>query len=478
MGFIKKRGGYIIGIAAAVAVLALGYFAMIKPSQANGANPNGTAIHIETDERGSEYEVERQLSYLEQLPETDTLVLWRWYEIGERGMFDLAVNIFKKTYPNVKVEMREFEDRSEYETIRDAELPAGKGPDLLLSNSYSFPDIYKVMDADLFCDLNDFIGGDPDFDLGEYKKVVLDGGVYRGKRYAMPLSYVTKMILTTEETLASAEMDIQKLRSFDGLAGEVKKYLDKHSSMELVYDRQFQGLNMFFPWCGLEYMDTEKKTFDLGGDDFRKVMEAYKDIYKQDWELAELPTVISERDTADALINGDSVFGKIVSWHNFAYTYGALSSNGHSPVYFDFPSINGKRGAQTSSIAVVLRASPNKLNAYRFLKILLSEQIQGNPQDVTIVEFPVLESAVDIHAKYRFEDIEQKQYEGRLISISEEKIMREFSALAIDIDYCELTVPRINFIIYTHMEPYFRGEDTYGNCLSKTRNELALYLSE
>jgi hypothetical protein len=139
---------------------------------------------------------------------------------------------------------------------------------------------------------------------------------------------------------------------------------------------------------------------------------------------------------------------------------------------------NDKIGSEVTSLAVITSVSPNKLNAYRFLKILLSEQIQGNPKDATIVEFPVLNSAISTHIKYRFEDITQRQYDGILLSLSNEEIVREFCDIASDIDYCTLNVNYGTYIFYTTMLPYFKGEDTYENCLNKLRNDLELYLNE
>ncbi|MCL2816261.1 MAG: extracellular solute-binding protein [Oscillospiraceae bacterium] len=471
----RKRGGVIIACVIVVAVLATGLLLAVNTSKPLDNTPKQDK-GLQADAEGNS----TPLNYLEQLPETDTLVLWRNY--ANKWLLDPAVNIFKEMYPNVKVEVRDFEnDPNSYWTLLETELPAGKGPDLILSSANDFFDIYKVMDTDVFCDLNDFIESDHDFNLDEYKKVVLDSGIYKNKRYIMPLSYDTNVLITTDETLeAEGINNIDNLHSFDGLVEEIKTYLNRYTSTKFVYDWQFQGINMFFPWCGLQYIDYENKTLNVDGDDFRKVMEAYKDIYRQDMELAELPSVTYIRDTTDALLTGKSIFGRIRSWHIFTYTFGALENNGYSPVYFNFSSINREKGARVTSMAVISNASQNKLNAYAFLKILLSEQIQGNPKDVTITEFPVLESAVGIHAIYRFEDSKYSQYEDRLIPLSSEEIMRDFSNLTDEIEYSTLILytNQVESIIFNDMLPYFKSEDTYANCLNKLRNELELYLSE
>ena len=419
----------------------------------------------------------KETGYLEALPETDRLVLYR--NADNSLMLDSAVNIFRRKYPYVDVEVRDFEGEEEsYWTLLSAEIPAGKGPDLMLISYSPFMDIYKTLETDVFCDLDDFMGSDPDFDLGDYNEAALECGVYKGSRYFVPLSYRTKIILTTEEILASAGMELENLKSFDGYVREVKEYIEKHGDAKLVYDTQFQFMNMFFPWSGLRCLDYENRTVDVDGEEFKKVMEAYRDIYRQDWELAEqLRTTISERDIADALIGQKSVFGTITSWHNFAYTYGALAVSGQSPRFFRFPSANGEKVGQASIEAFVLNASPNKLNAYRLLKIMLSEEIQGNPQEVTIGGFPVLKSAIEIHSKYRIEDNLKRVYDGQAISISEEA-MQEYVDMASDIDFCTIYTSQDSNIFYNTMMSYFMGADTYENCLGKLKNQMELYISE
>lgn len=66
-----------------------------------------------------------QFSYLEQLPETDKLVLYR--TVSNKFLLDPAINIFKEMYPDVEVEIRDFADGNryiEYKNVLQAELPA------------------------------------------------------------------------------------------------------------------------------------------------------------------------------------------------------------------------------------------------------------------------------------------------------------------------------------------------------------------
>jgi len=414
--------------------------------------------------------------FIELLPVTDKLVLYRNY--GNKYMLDAAVNIFKKMYPNVEVEIRDFEGMDgydEYETLLQTELPLGKGPDLILLSGTEFPDMYKTMDTDVFCDLNDFINSDFDFNLDNYNKVVLDVGVYKGKRYLMPLDYQPNIMITTKEALVAAEINPENIKSFDGLTSEIKKYLEKYDSTKLIYNRQMQGSYMLFPWCGLKIIDYENKTVNIDGEDFKKVIDVYKDIYKQNRESGQSNT--GDRDyNAKALMANDILFiSQISDITAFGYEYGALAAHGYSPIYFNFPGINGKSSSHPHIIAAITRSSQNKANAYAFLKILLSAEIQGGSiPGLNLTIAPVLNGAVDMQVQGKYEI----SFDGKLIDFPE-KARQDYANMVTAIDDCKLfTGTALREVFYNYMLPYFKGEDSYENCLNKTRNFLKLYISE
>ena len=159
-----------------------------------------------------------------------------------------------------------------------------------------------------------------------------------------------------------------------------------------------------------------------------------------------------------------------------------------SPLYFVFPNINGKNTANLEKMGAILNVSQNKLNAYRLLKILLSEEIQSkSAMDVNIVGFSVLNSAMAARAETGF-----KQANGNVIEESysalynipfgkifiSENIIQEFVEMMSDIDNCQIHIPQVNKFIYDNMEPYFNNTGSYENCLNKLRNDLELYMSE
>jgi hypothetical protein len=160
----------------------------------------------------------------------------------------------------------------------------------------------------------------------------------------------------------------------------------------------------------------------------------------------------------------------------FGYEYGALTANDYSPIYFNFPGVNGKSSSHPHIISAITRTSQNKANAYAFLKILLSAEIQGgNIPGLNLTIAPVLNSAVDMQVQGEYDGI---SFDGKSVDFPE-KARQNYADIITAVDDCQLLVGTpMREIYYTYMTPYFKGEDSYENCLIQTRNFLELYISE
>jgi len=157
---------------------------------------------------------------------TDRLVVYKYYD---DVVLTAALNIFETKYPDVEIEIRDFDGGwGAYKETLKTELAAGKGPDLIFGTDFDYPDIYKSMDSGVFLDLNPLIDSDDEFNLDDYVKVALDAGVYKGKRYVMPVEYYVPILLTTKEILDAESITPSDLATFDGFIGTVNKYHEKY----------------------------------------------------------------------------------------------------------------------------------------------------------------------------------------------------------------------------------------------------------
>ena len=146
--------------------------------------------------------------------ETDKLVLYT-SDNGCSSLLNPAVEIFRNLYPDVEVAY-EVVDPDTYQTMIREEVPAGQGPDLVLLQNKTLPDLYKTMSSGVFEDLNRYFDKDEEIDLADFVGPVMEAGVLKGKRTLVPLTYEVSLLLTTESILDEIGMTADELETCDG----------------------------------------------------------------------------------------------------------------------------------------------------------------------------------------------------------------------------------------------------------------------
>lgn len=84
---------------------------------------------------------------------------------------------FQSLYPEVTLEVESYSMNdlmSSSERIK-TQLMSGKGPDLLLLNSYGADDVYKIMKAGVFAPLDEYMTEENGWQEKEYVETVIEG---------------------------------------------------------------------------------------------------------------------------------------------------------------------------------------------------------------------------------------------------------------------------------------------------------------
>lgn len=413
--------------------------------------------------------------------QTDKLVVYVYF--FNEQILTPALNLFKEMYPDVDLEIREFEGVdgiNEYYQLIKTEIAAGKGTDLLVVAGSEIDNIYKTMDADIFADLNPFIKNDNDFYWDDYNKAMLDSGVYNGKRYVMPLEYEIPVIITTQEILDAEGIKLSDLATFDGFINTINNYTEKYKDnpdkSAFKSETSWDIINYSFPWCGINLIDYQAKKTGIDNPYFKTVMDAMKYAYRTEENY--LPFGVNI--IVDALKRQEWLFDFRTNYNieRFMSTYANLCVDKLTPVFLTYPNIDNKTTALTSTFAVIPKSSPNQVNAYNLMKILLSEEVQGGN---ILTYYPVSKNA----AINIFENLKQdlgvnddhKKYYGTNIKMSEEESNRFIESI-LNIDSCVIMDKSYSEFLYKDMVPYYEGKQTFEQFLSILKNKLELYISE
>ena len=173
-------------------------------------------------------------------------------------------------------------NESQYEQYKSrltTDLLTGEGPDIIFVDSQTFPSIRKVMASGVFCDLNELIEKDKEFNLSDYNKTIMDSGVYKGNRYLIPWYYELPVLITTKSTTKVNGISINKLNSWDGFMEEIRKFTsldEKGAKYFLAGDFKLSDI---VESCGDLFIDYDKKKTNFGSGEFIQLLEMYKEIH-------------------------------------------------------------------------------------------------------------------------------------------------------------------------------------------------------
>ena len=395
-------------------------------------------------------------------------------------LLQLAGETFTARFPDVTLTIREFgkyEDPGavqDYQTLLSTELSAGKGPDVILFDFDLFPDVYKLLDANVFCDITDWLEKDETFDRTQYNQDAFAGGVYKGQQLFLPLSiWQPNAVSTTEEALEQFGVSLPKQPSFADWADCVRQSVAQHSEQE--------NLQMFGQWApdftdnqllwrlGLRVVDYETGEVDIDVPALQKLMELCKALYpySQEWTDRYPMVVTNPNFPIDTYPIGNALCELNDAILLYMYDQPRLEKEA-TPITFFLPSATeGKTVALLDVCGAIRSTSPNQKNAYEFLKILLSPAKQHY----------FMSSSVHMDT-FRLETKNlAANYVNPVAALSDVKIDELYAQLQ-DVTFCQSRSRAVAEIVWNCMTPYFQGHESFDFCLTQLQGQLDIYLHE
>ncbi|MCL2747153.1 MAG: extracellular solute-binding protein [Oscillospiraceae bacterium] len=418
------------------------------------------------------------------LTPTDELVLYLpGYQFLDPG-FMAAVKAFENTYPGVKVtvEVIGAPDRvpeGDYQTRINTEAMAGTGPDVFLT-SYFF-DMYETMELGAYLNLEPIIAEDEDFALEDYNGTVMDAGVYKGGRYIIPLKYYLPILLTEQGILDDIGFDIAQdvnfISFFNEVADSLPKARENPSFIRLLGDRIAYEFTQI---AGVSLIDREREIILPDEKGLRAVCESYKPYWVID-SLRDDQATTFGGNVWSVIQEGAIVFGEYqLDIFNTVFDLSQMKATGYTPVLSAIRRADGGLNASVGQSVAIRAGSPNQLNAWRYIKILLSESMQNGGSDIArSCGFPVNKAALR-------RELDGILKEDTLINTPEGKRIFQavpwsdkepYLVLHESITSCTLPDMATNWL-YSSMKPWFDGKKSYEDCLEDLRQRLTLYFSE
>lgn len=298
--------------------------------------------------------------------------------LRDSQMVHLALDLYRAQYPEVEVNLLKPETNGDFDLEQElftqvaAQIMAGEGPDVFIIDD-TVMDVEKLVRQGIFADMEPFFQAD-DFDWSPYNQTIMDGGVWNGKRFTIPLGYDFPLLITTREALEETGFDMEKCKDYRGFLEETTRYMENLTRKRRLFHNPLTVVNIT-EFSGLSIADYDAKTIDLSSPVFQEGFQWYKTVMEThpngtdldgDW----LTGAAAVRD-GNALWT-PSLMGAL---HDFYGDFGALKTTGDA-VMMPVRDLNGGIQASIKYPVAVRANSENLQNAYDYIKILLSPEVQ------------------------------------------------------------------------------------------------------
>ena len=200
-------------------------------------------------------------------------------DVDYGNLFTKAARKFQEKNPDIKVNVNLYPDLdgSQYSDKLNAELMAGKGPDILYLRPWDQRRIY--IEKGILVNLDELIEKDKEFNIEDYNIHIIDNARYKDELYTMPISYnYFYSFLLNEKLLEEKGITVGYDLTWKGLY-ELSKKLNKNSK-EPIYVLPKIDDHMLYDWIVWQdidyYLDLNKKESKFNSKEFIETIELLK----------------------------------------------------------------------------------------------------------------------------------------------------------------------------------------------------------
>ena len=408
--------------------------------------------------------------------------------------FSYAMYQFKQDHPDVEVQFAEGPEPVDFYTGGEAydeykevtlkeyadqmrvEVMGRSGPDLILFDEDTFPNLYKTVASGVFAPLDPFIEGDETYQQGAlgtpepYNQAVMDAGIYKGKQYFIPLSYNMPIVTSAKDTFQKYGLSPEESISHAALLEGMSSTAESGDGISL-HRGNFVRNTSYILWDGVIQMDYYQNTFSVDRDRLEALLERIRDLRQyadgHPYQGAFYSDIASGKLFCELDDNAGIALGvpDCINYYSEPYLSPLVNTDGQIGVYLEMG-------------AAINAYSPNQRNAYEFLKYAM--QAQGyNPEYSAYIGIPANPAAVEKWISHLEQSNQPRDGSGGQIPgkpMPEEyydqirKWNQSIGAVYIDTGLDEQ--------MQEWFQPYFRGEQSFDSCYQTMENALEIMISE
>lgn len=394
----------------------------------------------------------------------------------ELESFQAAIDTFRKQYPEVELNIETWDPYSDSlfgqaEKLA-AELMAGEGPDLLISENFPTQDLLKLMKAQVYAPLDEFMAREDCWNDENYVMSVIDSGKFGGVQYVMPFTYTPQLMLSSREAMEEGHLTEEECPDTLSLMKAVAALYDTDYSQRILAD--WAQLSQF-PLClDGDFLDYEKGEILTDPRMLKEACEAYARMYEEESAGS---TFLNEPGGYGAAIIRRQAYCYFTTYSGIGLMMECLEciAKAETPAVLPLCNAQGETLANVNAYAGIRANSTNKENAWNLLRLMMDEEAQkayALSRSSYSVARSVMKEVLEEEAEAA---LEQTSGEGAALG---KDFMEQLRSIV-------MNPQRVIFIsdivvreFKTRMEPFYCGEADYEECLEDFEGFAKIYLTE
>ncbi len=228
-----------------------------------------------------------------------------------------------------------------------------------------FPNLNKMMYSGIFCDLNEFLKKDKEFNRQDFLQPILDAGKANGKQMIFPLQYRQNIFAVKDSNLAEI-WDTARLPQLLELFQQ-EPYLKEQS---LIYFYFFHDFASLLP----ELISYEQEKVLITKEDLEEQYRMLLDFI----QIENLPSAQFESQLLKSLDDSYSAIDYLTTGDNSAFVLRPL------------PTIDSPSAAYITTYGAISAQSKYKQEAYQLLRIFFGEEAQGSESTSAVKNFRLI----------------------------------------------------------------------------------------
>lgn len=371
-----------------------------------------------------------------------------------------------------------FETYEEMEEQMNAELMAGKGPDVVLCNSfYSGLDPYKSADSGMFLPLDEYM---EELEADSYFAEIFESGRMSGQQYYLPLSWNVSQAYADEAIISESGYNCDL---YEMILSEEEKYREDAERGAVVFNRfGNQGaLQDLLDAAGVEVFDTENGEITAQEEQVREMTDFLKAVTD---ELSSKTSGMVKKYQEDFQNVVSHITFQVENFpfmNNLRHYQTLYEKNADCRVYCTyFERKDGGMNAQVVQYGAINANTANEEGAWELLKYILDAPA-GN------MSVAKKNTALTYYAPVR-KDV----FDSYLVQIGSSVAPGPGMKVGpLPVEYVEMlrnlsesvkggVIPNVVYgaLVEECMEPYLTGEGEFADCYDNLINRTKLYLGE